>query len=197
MAKKKMSKAMITSGEKDQIQEFNRLTDKLQIPGNSPARSDIQSLRELVVKHPELLPPGCNSHELLREEIIQRYTKEGVSRAVLLAEVDREMKALGYDTAHPLERIQLDMIVTTKLRVLVLEFHLSSALQSGDISRIDHYDQLVSSAQNRLSRAIESLSRVRRLAIQTPAIYQLNVATEGGKQLNLCATPQGSYPLSM
>jgi hypothetical protein len=47
-----------------------------------------------------------------------------------------------------------------------------------------YWDNLLTTHQARFLRAIETLARVRRLARNTPAL-QINIAREGGKQVNV------------
>jgi hypothetical protein len=68
--------------------------------------------------------------------------------------------------------------------LVFLEFQQIAAQKLGKIPAIEHHDKLLSSAQHRLNKAVESLARVRRLATQAP-VFQVNLATRGGQQLNL------------
>ncbi len=116
--------------------------------------------------------------------MIKAATRDGANKAVLLAEVDRWLLELGYATAPALERIHMDTIVTCRLRLAFLEFRQNASIEGGKIPVIEHHDKLLSSAQHRLNKAVESLARVRRLATQAP-IFQVNLATHGGQQVNL------------
>jgi hypothetical protein len=89
-----------------------------------------------------------------------------------------------YDFAPALERIHMDTIVTCCLRLVFLEFQQAAAEKSGKIPVIEHHDIMHSSAQHRLNKAVESLARVSLLATRAP-VFQVNVATHGGQQVNL------------
>jgi len=52
------------------------------------------------------------------------------------------------------------------------------------LEEADYWDRYLTTAQNRFLRAVEALARVRRLARNTPAL-QINIAGEGGKQVNV------------
>jgi hypothetical protein len=136
------------------------------------------------VENPEVLPKGWTIHETIRDQMIKAATRDGANKAVLLAEVDRWLLELGYATAPALERIHMDTIVTCRLRLAFLEFRQNASIEGGKIPVIEHHDKLLSSAQHRLNKAVESLARVRRLATQAP-IFQVNLATHGGQQVNL------------
>lgn len=51
------------------------------------------------------------------------------------------------------------------------------------IAQAEFFENMLTSAQARLLRAIETLARIRRLARTTPAL-QINIAHDGGKQVN-------------
>jgi hypothetical protein len=78
----------------------------------------------------------------------------------------------------------MDTIVTCRLRLAILEFQQIGAQKAGGIPMIEHTDRLLSSAHHRLNKAVESLARVRLLATRAP-VFQFNVATNGGQQVNL------------
>jgi hypothetical protein len=163
---------------------FTRLHAKLLKAGEKPKGKDVSALRNLLVENPEVLPKGWTIHETIRDEMIKAATKDGANKALLLAEVDRWLLELGYATAPALERIHMDTIVTCRLRLVFLEFRQNASIEGGKIPVIEHHDKLLSSAQHRLNKAVESLARVRRLATQAP-IFQVNLATSGGQQVNM------------
>ena len=47
-----------------------------------------------------------------------------------------------------------------------------------------YWDRRLSAAQKRFTRACETLARVRKLSLNTPAL-QFNIAANGGQQVNL------------
>lgn len=177
------SKSIVPQGTKT-AKEFNRLYDKLSKAGKNPAKGDIPKLRELVVRHPEILPVGWTLHETIRSEMIADASGDGANKALMLAEVDRWLKELGYESAPALERIHMDTIATCRLRLVILETRQNVAMKSGSTSFIEHNDRMLSSTTHRLNKAVESLARIRLLATRAP-VFQVNVATNGGQQVNL------------
>jgi hypothetical protein len=111
----------------------------------------------------------------------------------MLAEVDVLKKQLDYDAAPPLERLLIDHILTVRLRLIHAEnaYNTRVVNQSITLKEGEYWDNLLSSTQARFIKAIEALARVRRLARNTPAL-QINIASEGGKQVNV----QGDTPAS-
>ena len=110
----------------------------------------------------------------------------GTSRAIMQAEVDVLKKQFDFDTAPPLERLLIDQILTARLRLIHAEHFYNTTVLNQSISFQygEYRDNLLSSTQARFIRAIEALARVRRLARNTPAL-QINIAREGGKQVNV------------
>jgi len=170
--------------KKSDSKSFKRLHSKLSKAADKPRGKDVASLRQLVVDNPQVLPLGWTIHETLRGDMIDSVNTDGASRALMLGEVDRWRNELGYLTAPQLEQIHMDTIVTCRLRLAILEFQQISAQKAGGIPMIEHTDRLLSSAHHRLNKAVESLARVRLLATRAP-VFQVNVATNGGQQVNL------------
>jgi hypothetical protein len=104
----------------------------------------------------------------------------------MLAEVDCLKKQLGYESAPPLEQLLIDHILTVRLRLIYVEHNYNQCVvgQSITLTQGEYWDNLLTSAQARFQRAIETLARVRRLARNTPAL-QINIAREGGQQVNI------------
>jgi hypothetical protein len=98
----------------------------------------------------------------------------------MLAEGDILAKQLDYDAAPPLERLLIDHILTSRLRLIHTENCYNSVVGNQSITFRDgeYWDALLSSTQARFLRAIETLARVRRLARNTPAL-QIKIAQGG------------------
>jgi hypothetical protein len=186
MEKKKVktSQALAPNNIYSVKRQFDRLHDNLAKAGEHPKADDVSALRQLLLANPEILPKGWTLHETVRDQMIERVTKDGRSRALMLAEVDRWLKELGYDGAPALERIHMENIVTCRLRLALLEFRRNTNQSS--FTADEHQDRMLSSGHHRLNKAVESLAKVRLLVTRAP-VFQINVATQGGKQVNLSA----------
>ena len=179
-----VSKTLAPLSPKAAKRKFDLLHDKMEEAGTTPKFKDVTAMRQLLLANPEILPFGWTIHDSVRAQIIEDSASPGGSKALILSEVDRWLIELGYNAASALERIHMDSIATSRLRLVFAEFRLNAAQKSGKASIIEHYDQMLSSAQHRLNKAIESLARVRRLATQAP-VFQVNLATLGGQQVNV------------
>jgi hypothetical protein len=90
---------------------------------------------------------------------------------------------LGIKTAPALERMIIEHIVLCWLRLAVAELQFSAIMShGGTLAQIEHHQRRVDAAQKRFTRASESLARLRKLA--RPSV-QINVAAEGGQQVNI------------
>jgi hypothetical protein len=165
-------------------EQFDQLHDKMKNAGENPKFADLTAMRQLLLASPELLPFGWTIHDSLRMQMIESTSCTGASKALMMAEVDLWLRELGYESAPPLERIHMDTIATSRLRLLYAEFRLNAAIKDGRISVMEHYDQMLTFAQTRLNKAVESLSRIRLLATRAP-VFQVNLATQGGQQINV------------
>jgi len=94
-----------------------------------------------------------------------------------------QRESLGYDTAPPLERMLIEYACVCGLRLAVMEVRYSLIVSAQNtLVQVEHTERRLTEAQNRFNRACESLARVRKLS--RPNV-QINVAAEGGRQLNV------------
>lgn len=92
-------------------------------------------------------------------------------------------ESLGYDTAPPLERMLIEHACLCWVRLAVMEFRLSCVVTANNtLAQVEHTEKRLTAAQKRFTRACESIARVRKLS--RPNV-QINVAAEGGRQLNM------------
>jgi hypothetical protein len=142
-------------------------------------------LQRQIVSTPEAWFLAHDSQGYIRKKLIEKIST-GVRRSSILAEVDILAKQLGFDTAPPIERLLIDHILTVRVRLLHTELSYNSIVVGNSVTlpQGQYWDNLLSSAQARFLRAIESLARIRRLARNAPAL-QINIAQDGGKQVNV------------
>jgi hypothetical protein len=103
-------------------------------------------------------------------------------------------KALGYTDAPRLEKMLIDTVMLAWLRLQEFEFIFTNLDREGmSLSKGAFWEKRLSAAQARYLRAVEALAKVRKLARRDPAL-QLNVAVQGGQQVNVAGdlTPAGS-----
>jgi hypothetical protein len=92
---------------------------------------------------------------------------------------------LGYAESPPLERILIEQVLVCWLNLYVLEMNSATKLcESHSTETGLYWDRRLTGAQQRFSRASDSLARIRKLSRNTPAL-QLNIAANGGQQVNV------------
>ena len=178
-------KAIALKADDSPKQQLNRLYDKLAKAGEKPNHQDVTALRQLLFDHPEIFSKGGSLHATLRGGMIEEVTKDGASKALMLSEVDHWQRELGYDNAPALECILMENIVTCRLRLAILEFGRN--IKQSSIQTSEYHDRMLDAGHLRLNKAVESLARVRLLATRAP-VFQVNVATRGGQQVNVAGT---------
>ncbi len=181
----------ILSPSEEAVQLYQKLAKE-----KNPCDEDIHRLRRLVVSMPAAWPLATRTMSSIRGAIIEKMS-HGATRACMLAEVDILTKQLGYETAPPLERLLIEHIITVRLRVIHAEHKYTHCVMNQSITfrEGEYWDNLLSSTQARFLRAIETLARVRRLARNTPAL-QINIAREGGQQVNVQGEVNGQKHVS-
>ena len=94
-------------------------------------------------------------------------------------------KDLGYAEAPLLEKLLIQQAALCWLKLSLVELSYSGTMkQSITLTLGMYWEKRLSAAQKRFTRACETLSRVRKLSRNTPAL-QFNIATSGGQQVNV------------
>jgi len=94
-------------------------------------------------------------------------------------------KEMGSDGAPILEQLLIQQAALCWLKLTLIELRYSSVMkQSITLTLGLYWEKRLTAAQRRFTRACETLARVRKLSRNTPAL-QVNIATEGGQQVNL------------
>jgi hypothetical protein len=99
------------------------------------------------------------------------------------AQADHLRAEMGYADSPALERALIEAAVLCWIRLAAMEMHYSGVLASNTtFKHVEHTERRLTEAQKRFNRACVALVRVRRLS--KPKV-QINVATEGGQQINV------------
>jgi hypothetical protein len=84
-----------------------------------------------------------------------------------------------------LEQLLIQHAALCWLRLTLAELAYSSVMKQSITLTLGAYtEKRLTMAQKRFTRACETLTKVRKLSRNTPAL-QFNIATEGGQQVNL------------
>jgi hypothetical protein len=94
-------------------------------------------------------------------------------------------KELGSEGAPILEQLLIQQAALCWVKLNLVELSYSNVMkQSITLTLGMYWEKRLSAAQKRFTRACETLTRVRRLSRNVPAL-QVNIASEGGQQINL------------
>jgi hypothetical protein len=150
-----------------------------------PDKEDAARMTELIIATPSLW--------VLVEKLggdggflIERFSNLGM-RAMATAKLGVLRKQFRYEDANPIERLLLDQILTTWLRL----YYVEALYAQGNLTIEQSLwrEQCLSNAQRRHLAAIEMLARVRRLARGAP-LFQVNFAEAGSQQVNTQQTAE-------
>lgn len=152
-------------------------------------KPDPKDLRELIRKMeevPDLWKAVFDMAEIIRNNLIDRAVSPEAAHLAIEKNVKVLMEEMGYFTASAIERLIIENIVITWLRLQWVEYQLVGFMGQGEVrmSVVEYWEKRLSISQRRFLRACETLARVRRLLSGKPPI-QVNIATQSGQQVNI------------
>jgi hypothetical protein len=172
------SRALTRAQQAERLVELCKLIDK-----SKPKESDLAEFRRMLRDYPDLWRSLGDMGRQAEYKLINSMNMPASSREAMQGGLDSLRRDLGYSAAPALERLLIDAVAVAWLRLQVLELkHAHNTGQSIGIPQADYWDRTLSAAQRRYLRAVETLARVRRLL---RPVVQVNVATEGGQQVNV------------
>jgi len=169
------------------------------VDADHPDPEAVKRLGEWFAKFPTLC--DCLGGDLLaitQDKLITRLHQGETGRMALKRKLALFRAGLGYDDSTQLERVLIDHVVMCWLRLQEIEWRYQSVIGTDDPTRplyqCEWWERRLGMVQRRFLRSCESLARVRKLARKTPAL-QVNIATQGGQQVNVAGTintPRGA-----
>ena len=172
---------VLIPAEAERLAELVRKTQKAK-----PRQEDVQALRRYLEAHPALWSLLGDVAKFAHEQLVDATAGDQVTVREALA-VGREAmrEELGYYQASPLERLLIDQVLLSWLRLHYVDLNHTATLgKNVSIAVADYWDRKLSAAQRRYLRACETLARVRKLRLPT---LQVNI---GEKQVNVAGGPQ-------
>ena len=116
--KNKLLPATTADHRNERIAEIQKMMNRLNCAKN-PDPKVVERLRQFVVQTPGFFSANSMTQSI-RQQLVEKIS-HGVSRAMMLAEVDVLKKQLDYDAAPPLEQLLIDHILTVRLRLIHAE----------------------------------------------------------------------------
>jgi hypothetical protein len=184
--------AMLASIEKpitdraEQIRtKFQALLDKTN--KENPRPQDVKALSDLLIDNKSLeLWRGIASAGYLAElTVIENAGAKPAVKECWKHRLQILKKDLGTDGAPMLEQLLIQHAALCWLRLTLAELAYSNVVKGSLTLTLGLYmEKRLSMAQRRFTRACETLTRIRKLSRNTPAL-QFNIASHGGRQVNI------------
>lgn len=182
-----MSKAALgIKGESERIRKrFAELCSKTN--GEKSGQADVKALAALLGDHKslELWRGVAGAAQLAEITVIENANAVPALKECWKHRLQALKNELGYDNAPMLERLLIQQAALCWLKLNLIELNYSSVMkQSITLTLGMYWEKRLTAAQKRLTRACETLARVRKLSRNTPAL-QVNIAADGGQQVNV------------
>ena len=164
-------------------ERFGELANK--IDTDNPNEEDVKELRKLFTADPQLYYEKINLSQLAIDCLIHKVKGTPLIKESMKMNVSSLRLDLGYKDTSSMEKLIIEQIVLCWLRMNLIEnAYSNNAIADGIIklSAAQHWERILLSTQKRYLRAIETLARIRRIINST---LQVNIAADGGKQVNI------------
>ena len=169
----------------DEVMEVADLVQRADTDQPTPA--DLRALRVAFQRYPALWRVAGDIADIAEVKLIESIHGTALTKESVKAGMAKLRGDLGYPTASAVERILIDQVVLSWLRLNHTELRYTGATsECTSASQAESWERKLSAAQRRHLRAVESLARVRRL-LRLPAI-QLNI---GAQQVNVADVKRG------
>ncbi len=151
-----------------------------------PTQAELAAIQREFDEHPQLWRAMGNLAHAAQTTMLAQIKPLPKVHAAALRMIDALRQELAQPADTPLEGLLIDQILLTWLDYHLMQIAAENEQTSGaSLERLEVYDRLVSARSRRYLRAIETLARVRRLAVRTP--LQINI---GDKQVNVAGDVQ-------
>jgi len=168
---------------KEETKKFLDLINK--IDKEKPDATDLQEAEHMVSLNPSLWQVGMGYTGSTLEQFINKTCPSKGQQLILKAEIMSIKENLGYNTSDQSERLIIDQIMLCWIEMNYAAGRMHGLLTGGEYSirTGEYWQENLTRYQNRYLKAIETLVRIRRL--NKGMVLQVNIATDGGKQINV------------
>jgi hypothetical protein len=162
--------------------EFTALFNAASAEGSTAA--DRAALRRAVASHPEY-GRAFDLADRALDALIEGMPADRAGKAIAAGRADSLRKELSGAAPTVLERLLIDQIVLAYMHLNLIEYQQGPLMggSNASMATIEFWERRLDGAQRRYLRAIESLTRVRRL-LNLPG-PQVNINLPGGQQVNI------------
>lgn len=137
----------------------------------NPKESDLAELRKELEAVPNFEETFDNLTQLMTTEILRGFTgKSAFHYEIAARQIDGMKKELGYQLSTFIEKMLIDEVVMRWLRLQVMDNdHKSATYREHSFREGLYYDKRLHLAQKRYLKAIETLTKVRKMLVETQA----------------------------
>jgi len=164
-------------------ERFGELANK--IDTDNPNEEDVKELRKLFTADPQLYYEKINLSQLAIDSLIHKVKGTPLIKESMKMNVSSLRLDLGYKDTSSMEKLLIEQIILCWLRMNLMENAYTQYTISDEgmsIKAYQHWEHKLSSVQKRYLRAVETLARVKKIK---KATLQVNIAADGGKQVNV------------
>ena len=179
-----MGDEIVKVDDKTRTRAFHDLLDKTD--KKRPKKEDVKALRRMLNEPGGLWRIEGDLAQQAALATIRKIQATEAIKSSIRAGIVAIKDDLGYQNAPALEKLLIEQVVMSWLRMNLTEYNYTNIMMGESISLpwADYWERRLGAAQWRYLRACETLVRVRKLIRRTPAL-QVNIATEGGQQINV------------
>jgi hypothetical protein len=145
-----------------------------------PAPEDVQALRRHLQESPHAWRVYGDLANAITEEMIRGIQTSALGKESVVVWRLKTRNELGYKEAPPLEKMLIDHLMLCWLRLQMAEHvYTGCTKEGGTLNQGLFWEKRLSAVQRRYLRAVETLARIRKLALP---VLQVNI---GDKQVNV------------
>ena len=169
--------------------EGEKITSKFleiykKIDKENPSEQDLRNIqRYLSESNGPSISLQRLSQNITTNLIKKTFETSGMRTEPLLRGIDEMREELGYYSSSTIEQLLIDEIILEFFRTHHMQMLLTTLTSKKGVGliTIKRINDLVSSSQNRLHKSIQTFTKLRKSGLK----LQINIATEGGKQVNV------------
>jgi hypothetical protein len=169
--------------DKSKIDEFLEVVNRAY--KKKPNPKDLAELRKWINEFPELWRVVFDTARVIEDNFIKNMVQDKASITAMQKNTDEIREGLAYNKSSIMEKMLIDNVIISWLGVQYANYQLTARLGENEkIVILEFWERRLTAAQHRYLRASETLARIRRLISTKPAV-QVNIAAEGGQQVNV------------
>jgi len=157
-----------------------------------PKAEDVAALRKFLRDAPELWRFVGDMGAIAESHLIDSIDATADIKESMSVGMEAMRGELGFANACPLEKMLIRHVILCWERLQLREYQYTTRMnEGGTLAQGNYWEKRLSAAQGRYLRACTTLARIRKMRL--PAM-QVNVATEGGQQVNVAGVVVATGP---